>query len=89
MALMTASIEARHRGGFMSLNSSVQQLAAGAAAWVSGYILGQSADGRITHFSAIGYISVTCAMLCIYLSRFLERLPEPREQVGKLAVIEG
>jgi len=31
MALMTASIEARHRGGFMSINSSVQQLAAGFA----------------------------------------------------------
>src|SRR6267378_4459033 len=43
MALMTASIEARHRGGFMSLNSSVQQLAAGIAAWISGIILGQSA----------------------------------------------
>ena len=32
MALMTACIEARHRGGFMSVNSSVQQLAAGLAA---------------------------------------------------------
>jgi predicted MFS family arabinose efflux permease len=88
MALMTASIEARHRGGFMSVNSSVQQLAAGIAAWVSGMILGQSATGRITHFSIIGYISVACALFCIYLSRFLGGYGGTSE-VGALAVAEG
>ena len=71
MALMTASIETRHRGGFMSINSSVQQLAAGFAAWISGIILGQSATGQITHFSVTGFISVAFALFCIYLSRFL------------------
>ncbi len=71
MALMTASIEARHRGGFMSINSSVQQLASGIAAWSSGNILGQSPTGRITHFSVTGYVSVACALFCIYLSKSL------------------
>jgi predicted MFS family arabinose efflux permease len=71
MALMTASVETRHRGGFMSVNSSVQQLAAGFAAWVSGMIISQSADGKITHFPVIGLVSVACALSCIYLSRFL------------------
>jgi predicted MFS family arabinose efflux permease len=71
MALMTASIEARHRGGFMSANSSVQQLAAGIAAWISGMILGQSATGQITHFSVTGFVSAACALFCIYLSGFL------------------
>ncbi len=88
MALMTASIEARHRGGFMSVNSSVQQLAAGVAAWVSGNILGQAANGRITHFSTVGYISVGCALLCIYLSRFLGSGREAGDVSG-LAVAEG
>ncbi len=71
MAMMTASIEARHRGGFMSVNSSVQQLAAGLAAWISGLILGQSATGQITHFQITGLLSVFCALACIYLSGFL------------------
>jgi predicted MFS family arabinose efflux permease len=73
MAMMTASIEARHRGGFMSVNSSVQQLAAGIAAWISGMILGQSATGQITHFPITGLLSVVCALSCIYLSGFLGR----------------
>ena len=88
MALMTASIEARYRGGFMSINSSVQQFASGLAAYVSGQIMGQAADGRITHFPIIGLVSVTCALLCIYLAKFL-RPPQPEEVVGGALIIEG
>ena len=83
MAMMTASIEARHRGGFMSVNSSVQQLAAGLAAWISGLILGQSATGQITHFQITGLLSVLCALSCIYLSGFLgHRRPETEIRTG-------
>jgi predicted MFS family arabinose efflux permease len=88
MAMMTASIEARYRASFMSLNSSVQQLAAGLAAWVSGGILGQTSDGRITHFSTLGFVSVACALLCIYLARFVER-PRENRAVSGLAIMEG
>jgi predicted MFS family arabinose efflux permease len=87
MALMTASIEARHRGGFMSVNSSVQQLAAGIAAWISGIILGQSASGQITHFSATGFVSAACALFCIYLSGFLDARPRGRDN-GTNALVE-
>jgi len=72
----------------MSVNSSVQQLAAGIAAWASGNLLGQTPDGRITHFSTLGFISVACALVCIYLSRFLGSGSEPSDIKG-LAVAEG
>ena len=88
MAMMTASIEARHRGGFMSVNSSVQQLAAGIAAWVSGMILGQGANGRVTHFSVTGTLSVACALSCIYLARFLGHGQE-ESAVSHAAMVEG
>jgi predicted MFS family arabinose efflux permease len=87
MAMMTASIESRYRGGFMSINSSVQQFASGLAAFVSGQIMGQSATGEITHFSVIGLISLTFALLCIYLARFIKR-PEPKEMVSATMAIE-
>jgi predicted MFS family arabinose efflux permease len=87
MALMTASIEARHRGGFMSLNSSVQQLAAGLAAWISGMILGQSASGQMTHFSVTGIVSVACALFCIYLSGFLAAR-HPNSKMEGVAKVE-
>jgi predicted MFS family arabinose efflux permease len=88
MALMTGSVEARYRGGFMSINSSVQQLAAGVAASASGHVLSQASDGRILHFPTIGIISVICAVVCIPLARFL-RAPEPATAVISAVPAEG
>lgn len=88
MALMTGSIEARYRGGFMSLNSSVQQFSSGLAAYLGGQIMGQSADGRITRFDWIGYISVACALSCIYLARYLKQ-PKDTEMVEPAMALEA
>jgi predicted MFS family arabinose efflux permease len=71
MALLTSSIEPRYRGGFMSINSSVQQLASGFAAWISGLIIGHH-GGHLTRFGAVGALSVAFGLAAIYLSRFLK-----------------
>ncbi|MBI5093358.1 MAG: MFS transporter [Candidatus Hydrogenedentes bacterium] len=71
MAMMTATVEARQRGGFMSINAAVQQFSSGLAAFIGGQILGQAPSGEMTHFPIIGVISVTCVYTCIYLARFL------------------
>ena len=42
MAMMTAAVEARYRGGFMSINSAVQQFSMGVASLISGLIIGQN-----------------------------------------------
>jgi len=88
MALMTGSIEPRYRGGFMSVNSSVQQFSSGLAAYLSGQIMGQSATGEITRFPLVGLFSVGCALVCIYLSRFLNSTPR-REPVGGVLAMES
>lgn len=77
MALMTSSIESRYRGGFLSMNSSVQQFSAGLAANLSGYIIGQSPGGAMTHFPIVGALSVGCAFTSIYLAKFL-KTPEEK-----------
>ncbi len=72
----------------MSINSSVQQFAAGLAAYVSGEIMGQSASGEITHFPIIGWLSVVCAFTCIYLAKFL-KTPPAKEVVSEPLLVEG
>ena len=72
MAMITASSEASYRGGFMSVNSLVQQFATGLASYLSGSLLRQAPDGRLTHFPALGVLSVACAVVCIYLARVLK-----------------
>lgn len=88
MALITGSIEARYRGGFMSINSSVQQFALGIAAWVSGQIMGLSPTGEMTHFPTVGVISLICALSCVFLARFLKP-PQVAEVAGESLVLEG
>jgi len=79
VAMMTSSIDARFRGGFMSINSAVQQFACGIAASVSGFIMGQSSSGQVTHFPIVGIVSVCCALTCIYLARFVKAAPGENE----------
>jgi predicted MFS family arabinose efflux permease len=75
MAMMTATVESRYRGGFMSVNSSVQQFSCGLAAWVSGSIIGQAPNQEITHYPVVGLVSLGCVLICIWLARFLRPAP--------------
>jgi predicted MFS family arabinose efflux permease len=88
MAMMTAAVEARDRGGFMSINSSVQQLTVSLTAWLGGLILAKTPDGHMTHFPINGLISITCAYTCIYLARFLKPAPE-RQSSAEPVIVES
>ena len=72
MALITGGIEARYRGSFMSLNSSMQQFTSGVVAYLGGLIIGKSATGEMTHFPLVGAVATGCALLSICLVRFLK-----------------
>ena len=73
MAMITSSAEPRLRGGFMSLNTSVQQFASAFAAFGSGLIVGQSEDGKLTGYGTIGFISTGLVIISIVLASRLRR----------------
>jgi predicted MFS family arabinose efflux permease len=90
MALMTGVVEARYRGGFMSVNSSVQQFSMGLTSILCGIIVGTDVNDRLTHFPINGIISIFCAYSCIYLARYL-KVPETTlkgETPGEPAFVE-
>jgi predicted MFS family arabinose efflux permease len=76
MAMITASVKARYRGGFMSANSSVQQFSLGLATYASGQIMGKSPQGELTHFPVIGLLSILCTLGCVSFSRYLRHAVE-------------
>jgi predicted MFS family arabinose efflux permease len=86
MAMLTAAVESRYRGGFMSVNTSVQQFSCGLAAWVSGAIVGQGPNQELTRFSIVGLVSLACVFSCIWLARFLK--PAARELSGAPIFVE-
>ncbi len=85
---MAAAVEARYRGGFMSINSAVQQFSMGLASLVSGALLGVNERGEITHYPIAGLLSIFCAYTCIYLARFLKPAPEATSAEAPIAVME-
>ena len=69
MALITASAAPRWRGSFLSVNSSVQQMAMGLAALAAGALLTRAPDGRLVGFERVGWLAAVATVLSIGLGR--------------------
>lgn len=68
MAMMTNAVDARYRGGFMSVNSAVQQATSGLANLTAGLLVVAAADGRLIGFPRLGYVAICCFALAVYLA---------------------
>lgn len=73
MAIVTSAANPARRGAFMTLNSSVQSAAMGAAAFTGGQIIGRDANGLVTHYWGAALVGAVASLLAIWL-------------VGKLAL---
>lgn len=70
MAIITSAAQPKLRGTFMSLNATVQSLAMGLAATLSGFIITQHSDGHIVGYQNVGYVALAANLLAIwYVSR--------------------
>lgn len=70
-AMITAAVGPSNRGSFMSAKSALQQLAIAIAAFTSGQIVTEGADGSLLHYSWVGYLSVGVCLIALYLARKL------------------
>src|ERR1700733_8075136 len=72
-ALMSALPAAADRGAYMSISSSLQQMAGGVAAMLSGMIVVERADGVLVHFDHVGYVLVGTTLLTLSMMYFINR----------------
>jgi predicted MFS family arabinose efflux permease len=73
-ALFTAIPKPQDRGAFMSINSSVQQLAGGIAAWVAGKIVVQDVSSKkLLHYPTLGYVVLASMLITVVLMYFLNK----------------
>lgn len=68
-AMVSNVVPPQQRGGFMSINSSVQQLASGLAATIGGAIIVKTADGRIEHYGWVGYLAMALIVASVFLAK--------------------
>ena len=68
MALVTALPEMHDRGAFMSINSSLQQLAGGIASIIGGIIVVQKTKfSPLEHYNTLGYVVLVFALMNIFM----------------------
>ena len=73
MAMVTGVVEPRHRGSFMSINTSVQQAASGVASLVAGWMIsGAQGGGSIEHYNRVGYLACAFTFTALWLARSLK-----------------
>lgn len=66
-ALISGVPEAKDRGAFMSINSSVQQLGGGIASVLGGWIIAENAAGQLLHYNILGWVTVAAFFFCAVL----------------------
>jgi len=82
-ALIMGIPELRDRGAFMSINSSVQQIAGGIGSAVAGLIVVKTADERILHYNWLGYVVVIAVLIVIGMMYLVNRSVQQKKQVVK------
>jgi predicted MFS family arabinose efflux permease len=74
MTLIMSSVYPESRGGFLSINSSLQQVGSGFAALLSGFIIQKNASGQLENYNIVGYIAIGCTLSAILVSTKLKRI---------------
>jgi predicted MFS family arabinose efflux permease len=85
MALVTALPQMQDRGAFMSINSSLQQIAGGIAAGVGGLIVVQKTKtSPLQHYDTLGYVIVVIIIANIIQVYRVNNLIKAQKQTNQL-----
>jgi predicted MFS family arabinose efflux permease len=85
-ALMSALPAPADRGAYMSISSSLQQVAGGMAAILSGSIVIEGGDGFLVHFDRVGYVLVGTTLLTLSMMYFINRRIGPGKSATQPAL---
>jgi MFS family permease len=72
--LLSAIPEAKDRGAFMSVNSSLQQFAGAVASSVAGLVVVQTSTGRLEHYDVLGFIVVGAMLVTLGLMYSVQKI---------------
>jgi predicted MFS family arabinose efflux permease len=86
VALATSLPEMQDRGAFMSINSSLQQIAGGVAAAVGGMIVVQRTKySPLEHYDTLGYVISFLSAICVYMIYRVSKMVKRRAEAVKAA----
>lgn len=70
--MISSSTAPEHRGSFMSISTSTQQLSAAVASTIAGLIVVKDSAGHLEHFAEAGYLAIGFTLVALVISRYLK-----------------
>lgn len=68
MTMITASVPPQKRGGFMGMNTAVQQLASGMGSYIAGLMVATAATGELVGYAHVGYMAIGSSILAMLVA---------------------
>jgi len=87
-ALMTAVPLPQDRGAFMSINSSIQQISGGVAAYCAGKIVVQVGDEPLQHYPMLGYVVMTSMFITLGMMYIINRQVAKNKPAAPVKIAE-
>lgn len=85
MTMVTNAVEARYRGGFMSVSTALQQAASGLANLIAGVFVTRDISGHLVGMPTLGYVAVGFFILGVLLAAKLrDAAPHVSAPMAKL-----
>ena len=81
-ALVSSVPEATQRGSFNAISAATQQLSGGVASLLAGHLVSFGADGKLQHFSSVGYVVVASTVLAVIMAWNVNRGVQLRAQAA-------
>lgn len=83
LTVITSTAIPRNRGGFMTIATSLQQVASAVAAFVAGLIMVKNEAGLLENYMYVGLIAITASLACIVLIRYIAPAPSQDAPVNQ------
>jgi predicted MFS family arabinose efflux permease len=81
IAMVTALPKLQDRGAFMSVNSSLQQIAGGVAAGIGGMIVTQKNKfSPLEHYNTLGYLIIGLSIICVFMVYRVSRMIKAQQK---------
>lgn len=73
VSALTNLIEPQYRGGYLSINSALQQTCAGMATQSAGFMIVSQADNTLVGYNYVGYMALVATVITLYIFSQIEK----------------
>lgn len=88
-ALMSTVPDPADRGAYMGINSAIQQISGGIAAFAAGLIVVKEDSGRIDHYGTLAIVVVIAMLITVLMMAKINKMVKPAMEAARQKAMAG